>query len=321
MTQLSRRRLVAALLALGCAGVSAQTFPSKPIRFVVPFAAGSTTDQAARFIGQHIFERTKQPVIVENKAGANGFIGLQYALSQPADGYTVVITTSTTHAANPSLFKKMPYDAVADFVPISGISVGGMVLAVNTSVKAENVKDLIALAKQNPGKLTFGSGNSSSRAGGELFKELAKVDLLHVPYKALPAALIDLVGGQLDMVFGDAPAVLPLVRAGKLRALGVSTRSRMPGVDNVPTIAEQGLSTYELTGWLAAFAPKGTPPDVADKLNEMITSILKMPEAAKLFGDAAWRPMPTTRQELAEFQKAEIAKWARLTKIAGIEAE
>jgi tripartite-type tricarboxylate transporter receptor subunit TctC len=321
MTQLSKRSFIAALVALACAGACAQTYPSKPIRFVVPFAAGSTTDQAARFIGMHITERTKQPVIVENKAGANGFIGLQYALSQPADGYTVVITTSTTHAANPSLFKKMPYDPVMDFVPISGISVGGMVLAVNTGVKAENVKDLVALAKQSPGKLTFGSGNSSSRAGGELFKELAKVDLLHVPYKALPAALTDVVGGQLDMVFGDAPAVLPLVKAGKLRALGVSTRARIPGYETLPTIAEQGLPGYELVGWLAAFAPKGTPPDVADKLNEIITSILRMPEAAKLFGEVAWRPMPTTRQELGELQKAEIIKWARLTKMAGIEAE
>jgi tripartite-type tricarboxylate transporter receptor subunit TctC len=318
---ITKRAFFATLLALSTGAAMAQGFPAKPIRFVVPFSAGSTTDLAARFIGQHITERTKQPVIVDNRAGANGFIGIQYALTQPADGYTVIVTTSTTHAANLSLFKKLPYDAVADFVPISGISVGGLVLAVAPSNPAHNVKELLEQIKKSPGKLTFASGNSSSRAGGELFKDIAKVDILHVPYKALPAAITDVIGGQVDMVFGDAPAVMPLVRSGKLRALGVSTRTRMPGYESLPTIAEQGLPGYELTGWLGAFAPKGTPPEVADKLNELITSVLKTPEAARFFGESAWRPMPTSRQELAEFQKTEISRWARLIKTAGIEPE
>jgi tripartite-type tricarboxylate transporter receptor subunit TctC len=303
------------------AGAQAQAFPNKPLRFVVPFGAGTTTDQAARYIARYVTETTRQPVIVDNKPGANGFIALQYVLGQPADGYTIVIGTNTTHAANASLFKKLPYDPVADFVPISGIIVGGVVLAVSPNTPANNVQELIALARQKPGKLSFGSGNSSSRAGGEVMKELAGVDILHVPYKTLPMAITDVIGGQIDMVFGDAPAVMPLVRSGKLRALGVSTRNRMPGYENIPTIAEQGVPGYEVSGWLAAFAPKGTPSDVADKLNALIVQVMKTPEAAKYFGDNAWTPIPGTREELAQFQRAEIARWTRLVRAAGIEPE
>ncbi|MDB5750728.1 MAG: hypothetical protein JWP65_1149 [Ramlibacter sp.] len=317
------RRLLAGciLLATACASFAqtAATFPNKPMRIIVPFAAGTTTDQAARYIGQKISDQYKQPVIVENKAGANGFIALQYLLSLPADGYSITIGTNTTHAANTALFKKVPYDPVADFVPLSGVTIGGVVLVVAPSTPANNVQELLALAKKK--KMTFGAGNSSSRAGGEVLRELAGIDLLHVPYKALPAALTDLMGGQIDMVFGDAPAVMPLVRGGKLKALGVSTKERMPGYGEIPTIAEQGVAGYETNGWLAAFAPKGTPPDVADKLSKMIFDIMRTQDAAAHFGANAWKPIPSTRDELATFQKAEIARWARLVKNAGIEPE
>lgn len=317
------RRLLAgaALFGAACAAF-AQTgasFPNRPMRIIVPFAAGTTTDQAARYIAQKITDYYKQPVVVDNRAGANGFIALQYLLSQPADGYTFTIGTNTTHAANSALFKKLPYDPVADFVPLSGVTIGGVVLVVAASTPANNVQELLALAKTR--KMTFGSGNSSSRAGGEVLRELAGVDLLHVPYKALPAAITDVIGGQIDMVFGDAPAVMPLVKAGKLKALGVSTKERMPGYEEIPTIAEQGVKGYETNGWLAAFAPKGTPPDIADKLSKMIADIMRTPEAAKYFGANAWKPIPSTREELAAFQKAELARWARLVKNAGIEPE
>jgi len=315
--------LLVAALFTATAVVQAQTqsFPNKPVRFVVPFGAGTTTDLAARFIGKHFTDITKQPVVVENKAGANGFIALQYVLSQPADGYTIVIGTNTTHAANASLFKKLPYDPVADFVPISGVIVGGVVLAVSPTLGVNNVQELIALAKQRPGKLTFGSGNSSSRAGGEVMKDLGGINILHIPYKTLPMAITDVIGGQIDMVFGDAPAVMPLVRSGKLRALGVSTRARMPGYETIPTIAEQGVAGYEVSGWLGAFAPKGTPADVAERLNQLIAGIMRTPEAAKYFGENAWTPIPGSREDLAAFQRAELARWARLVKSAGIEPE
>jgi tripartite-type tricarboxylate transporter receptor subunit TctC len=317
------QHLLVATLFTATAGVQAQaqSFPNKPVRFVVPFGAGTTTDLAARFIARHFTDITKQPVVVENKAGANGFIALQYVLSQPADGYTIVIGTNTTHAANASLFKKLPYDPVTDFVPISGVIVGGVVLAVSPNLGVNNVQELIALAKQRPGKLTFGSGNSSSRAGGEVMKDLGGINILHVPYKTLPMAITDVIGGQIDMVFGDAPAVMPLVRSGKLRALGVSTRARMPGYETIPTIAEQGVTGYEVSGWLGAFAPKGTPTDVAERLNQLIAGIMRTPEAAKYFGENAWTPIPGSREDLAAFQRAELARWARLVKSAGIEPE
>lgn len=309
------------LLAHGAFAQTAGTFPNKPIRIVVPFGAGTTTDQAARFIGQRITEQTGQPVIVDNKAGANGFIGLQHLLSLPADGYSIVIGTNTTHAANSALFKKLPYDPVADFIPLTGVIVGGVVLTVAPNMPVNNVPELIALLKKNPGKYTFGSGNSSSRGGGEVFKDLAGVDIVHVPYKALPMAITDLMGGQINMIFGDAPAVMPQVRAGKLKALGVSTRARMPGYEEIPTIAEQGVPGYEVTGWLAAFAPKGTPIDVADKLGKMIADIMRTPEADKFFGANAWKPIPGTRAELTAFQKSEMEKWQRLVAKAGIQPE
>ena len=312
------------LLTAAVGSTLAQTaagFPNKPIRIVVPFAAGTTTDQAARYISQHITEQTKLPIIVDNRAGANGFIALQYLLQQPADGYTIVIGTYTTHAANSALFKKLPYDPVADFVPLTGVTIGGVVLTVSPNMPANNVAELVALLKKSPGKYTFGSGNSSSRGGGEVFKDLAGVDIVHVPYKALPMAITDLMGGQIDMVFGDAPAVMPQVRAGKLKALGVSTRSRMPGYEEIPTIAEQGVRNYEVTGWLAAFAPKGTPPDVADKLSKMIGDIMRTSDADKFFGANAWKPIPGTGAELAAFQKSELEKWQRLVRNAGIQPE
>ncbi|MBK6472620.1 MAG: tripartite tricarboxylate transporter substrate binding protein [Betaproteobacteria bacterium] len=317
--------LLGGLLPIAAAGTAfAQTaanFPDRIVRIVVPFGAGTTTDQAARFIAQRITEQTKQTVIVDNKAGANGFIGVQYMLSQPADGYTILIGTNTTHAANSALFKKLPYDPVADFIPLTGVIVGGVVLTVSPNMPVKNVPELIALLKKSPGKYTFGSGNSSSRGGGEVFKDLAGVDILHVPYKALPMAITDLMGGQIDMVFGDAPAVMPHVRAGKLKALGVSTRTRMPGYEDIPTVAEQGVPNYEVTGWLAAFAPKGTPADVADKLSKMIADIMRTPEAEKFFGANAWKPIPSTGTELAAFQKVELEKWQRLVKNAGIQPE
>ncbi|MBV7485338.1 tripartite tricarboxylate transporter substrate binding protein [Bordetella sp. BOR01] len=310
-----------ALIAAPQAQAQVGNFPSKPITIVVPFGAGTTTDLAARFIGKHITDATKQPVIVDNKPGANGTIALQHVLRQPADGYTIVVGTNTTHAANLSLFKKLPYDPVADFVPITAMIVGGVVLTVAPGAPYNNVQELIAVAKKHPGKLTFGAGNSSSRAGGEVLKELAGIDILHVPYKTLTLAVTDLMGGQIDMVFGDAPAVMPHVRAGKLKALGVSTPTRMPGYEDIPTIAEQGVPGYEASGWLAVFAPKGIPDDVADQLNALIVPIMKSPEAAKYFGDNAWKPIAGTRQELAQFQKSEIARWAQLTKAAGIEPQ
>lgn len=303
------------------ASTPAADYPNRPITIVVPFAAGTTTDQTGRFLAKHITDATKQPVIIQNLPGAEGFIGLQHVLRQPADGYTIVIGSNTTHAANLSLFKKLPYDPVRDFVPVTGIIIGGVTLVVQPNSPYNNVQDLVADAKKHPGKLSFGWGNSSSRSGGEVLKELTGINILSVPYKALTTAITDVIGGQITMVFGDAPAVMPLVRAGKLKALGVSTPTRMPGYEDIPTIAEQGIKGYQASGWLAVFAPKGTPADVVARLNAIIVPIMRTPEAATFFGQNAWKPFPGTPQELGEFQKREIERWADLVKSAGIEQQ
>ncbi|MCW5635886.1 MAG: acyclic terpene utilization AtuA family protein, partial [Rubrivivax sp.] len=228
MTSLARRMLLcAAALALGPAA-SAQPYPARPITFVVPFAAGSATDQLARALGQSVTEQTKQAVVVDNKAGASGMLAAQQAARAAADGYTVLITTNTTHAANEHLYKKLPYHPVKDFAPVTGLGKGGQVLVVNTTSPYKSVADVLAAARKSPGKLSFGSGSSSSRVAGEMLKQLAGVDLLHVPYKSNPLAITDLLGGQIDLMITDTATGVPQVKAGKLRALGVSTSKRLP---------------------------------------------------------------------------------------------
>src|SRR6476619_1509053 len=241
----SRRTCVAALCALLAVPVLAQTkYPEKPVTFIVPFAAGSATDQLARALGNSITQETKQAVIVDNKAGASGMMAAQAAAKAPADGYTVLITTNTTHAANEHLYKKLPYDPVKDFVPVTGLGKGGQVLVVRSDSPYKSVADLLAKAKKEPGKLTFGSGSSSSRVAGEMFKQLSGTNILHVPYKSNPQAITDLLGGQIDFMITDTATGVPQIKGGKLRALGVSTTRRNPLLPEVPTIDEAGVKGY-----------------------------------------------------------------------------
>ena len=300
---------------------SAGDYPNRPVHIVVPFGAGTTTDQVARFIAQRLTEETRQPFIVDNKPGANGAIALRYAISQPADGYTFVLGTNTTHAANLSLFKTLNYDPVKDFVPICNLIIGGVILGVAADGPIKSVADLIDRARKNPGKITFGSGNSSSLAGGVVMRELTGIDIVNVPYKTLPAAMTDLIGGQIDTVFGDAPAVMPSVRSGKVRALGISTKERVPAFPEIPTFIEQGVAGYEVTGWIAAFGLRGTPPAIISKLNAMMARAIASKEAADMFGVNGWVSIPGSPQALGTFQREEIERWARLVKAGGIEPE
>jgi tripartite-type tricarboxylate transporter receptor subunit TctC len=311
---------LAALLAAGAA--AAQTFPDKPITFVVPFAAGSATDQIARALGNGVTAETKQPVVIENKAGASGFIASQQVAKAPADGYTVLITTNTTHAANEHLFKKLPYDPVKDFSPVAALGKGGQIMVVNPNSPAKTVAEFVALAKKEPGKLSFGSGSSSSRMAGELLQQLAGIKLLHVPYKSNPLAVTDLLGGQIDMMISDTATGLPQVKAGKLRALGVSGAQRSPLAPEVPTIAEAGVKGYEMGYWFAAYAPAKTPPAVVKRLNELLVKAAKS-EAAKtsFYEPSGTEVFTTSPEDLAKFQAAESQKWGRIIKAAGIEAE
>jgi tripartite-type tricarboxylate transporter receptor subunit TctC len=300
---------------------SDDSYPKRPVRIVVPFGAGTTTDQVARFLAQHLSDETKQPFIIDNKPGANGSIALRYAITQPADGYTFVVGTNTTFAANVSLFKSLGYDPVKDYTPISNLIVGGVVLAISASSSIQSVPELIEAMKKTPGKWTFGTANSSSLAGGEVLRDIAQVNIVNVPYKTLPAAITDLIGGQIDMVFGDAPAIMPSVRSGKLRALGVSTQQRIAAFSEIPTFIEQGVKGYEVTGWVAAFALSGTPAAVITKLNRMMVKAMHTPEADKMFGKTGWLSVPGTPDQLGDFQRNEIDKWARLVKSAGIQPE
>jgi len=320
-----RRKLIAAAIATLLAGVAtlahAQGFPEKPIHFIVPFAAGSATDQLARALGQGVTEQTKQPVVVDNKPGASGFIAAQYVAKAAPDGYTVLIATNTTHAANEHLFKKVPYDAVKEFAPITALGRGGQIMVVAPKVPAQSVADFIALAKKQPGKLTFGSGSSSSRVAGELFQQMAGVQLLHVPYKSNPLAINDLLGGQIDMMITDTATGLPQVKAGKVRALGVSSRKRSPLAPDVPTIDEAGVKGYEMTFWFAAYAPAGTPAPIVNRLNALFVKATEGPAAKNFYQTAGIEPFVTKPEELAKFQTAESQKWGRIIKAAGIEPE
>jgi tripartite-type tricarboxylate transporter receptor subunit TctC len=322
MNRIPTFALAAAALALAPALSQAQAFPDKPITFVVPFAAGTATDQIARAIGNGVTAETKQSVVIDNRAGASGFIASQFAAKAPADGYTVLITTNTTHAANEHLYKKLPYDPVKDFAPITGLGKGGQIMVVNPSFPANTVAEFVALAKKEPGKYSFGSGSSSSRMAGELLQQMADIKLLHVPYKSNTLAVTDLLGNQIHMMITDTTTGLPQVKSGKLRALGMSSAARSPLAPEVPTIAEAGVKGYEMGYWFAAYAPAKTPPAVVKRLNELLVKAAKS-EAAKaaFYQPTGTEVFTTTPEEMAKFQTAESQKWGRIVKAAGIEAE
>ena len=321
----SRRTLALAVAAgvalMLCNASQAQTYPTKPITFIVPFAAGSATDQLARALGSSVTQDTRQAVIINNQAGASGMLAAQMAAKAPADGYTVLITTNTTHAADEHLFKKMPYDPVKDFAPVTGLGKGGQVLVVRPESPYKTVADLIADAKKNPGKLSFGSGSSSSRVAGEMLKQLTHTEILHVPYKSNPNALTDLLGGQITFMITDTATGVPQIKGGRLRALGVSTTRRVALLPDVPTLAEAGVKGYDMGYWFAAYVPAGTPAPVVAKIRDLLINGTASPAAKTFFETTGSDPWTTTSDELARFQHSEAAKWGTVIKAAGIEPE
>jgi len=311
-----------AALALACvASLAHADYPDKQFTFVVPFAAGSATDQLARSLGQEVSRITKQTVIVDNKPGASGFIGAEAVKKAPPDGYTVFITTNTTHAANEHLFKKIPYDPVKDYLPVTGLGKGGQIMIVNLDTPAKNVQEFIALAKAQPGKISFGSGSSSSRVAGEMFQQLAGVELLHVPYKSNPLAINDLLGGQINMMITDTATGLPQVKGGKVRALAVSTSRRSPLTPELPTIDEAGVKGYDMGFWFAAYVPANTPPAVVNKLHDVLVEATKGSAMQNFYATTGTDPFTTTPAELGKFQVAESEKWKAIIKKAHIEPE
>jgi tripartite-type tricarboxylate transporter receptor subunit TctC len=318
------KAITAAILTLGLAAGAAHAqdkYPAQPIKFVVPFAAGSATDTFARLVGNHMSGTLGQSVVVENVAGGSGVIAAQNVARAAPDGYTILFTSNTTHAANQSLLKKVPYDAVADFAPVTKLGNITLALVAHPSVPANNVAELIAYAKANPGKLTFGSGSSSSRIAGELLKTLAGIDMLHVPYKSNPQVVTDLLGGQISLFFGDVSTSLPPVKAGKLKGFGVSSLKRSPLAPDLPTLDEAGIKGYDLTAWFAAFAPAKTPRPAIEKLNVAFRAALSDREVTTKLLAAGIEPESGTPDALRDFVVSETKKWAKIVADAGIQPE
>src|SRR3954469_24626813 len=305
---------------LGAAGAQ-DRYPSRSIKFVVPFVAGSATDTLARLLGNSVSKSLGQSVIVENISGGSGIPAAQAVVRAAPDGYTIMITSNTTHASNQSMLKRVPYDAVADFEPISKLGTITLALVGHPSVPANNVQELIAYAKANPGKLTFGAGSTSSRVAGELMKIMAGIDMLHVPYRSNPLVVTDLLGGQISLFFGDVSTSLPPVRAGKLKGFAVSSLKRSQLAPDLPPLDEAGLKGYDLTAWFAAYAPAKTPKPVIDALNGAIRKALADPELTPKLLTAGIEPVASSPDELKAFMIAEIEKWRKIVADAKIEPE
>jgi tripartite-type tricarboxylate transporter receptor subunit TctC len=319
----TRIKIAFTLGALTCAlSVAAQaaesaTYPNRPVRFIVPFGAGSATDVVARTVGQNLSEALGQAIVVDNRAGANGTIGAELAAKSPKDGYTILMSTNTPSAAAPSLMKKINYDPVKDFSPIARVGTIAFVLVTNPSLPVKNMPELIALAKKQPGKLTAGSGSAGSLVPIFMLQQMAGIELTHVPYKSIPPALTDVISGQINMVYADMVNGAPQVKSGKLRGLGVTSRKRDPLLPEVQAIAET-VKDFELIAWFAMFAPAGTPQAVVDRLSAESAKILARSDVRDRFAVLGIQVDPMKPEELGRFQKSELEKWARLAKAANI---
>ncbi|TPQ40650.1 Bug family tripartite tricarboxylate transporter substrate binding protein [Cupriavidus pinatubonensis] len=303
--------------------VQAQAYPNKPIRMVVGFPSGGAPDTLARIVSEKISPSWGQPVVVDNKPGAGGNIGAEAVAHAPADGYTLAMGTVGTHSINGALYSKMPYDMVKDFTPVILVATTPNVLVVHPGVPAKNVSELIALAKARPGGLTFGTPGvgTSLHVAGELFNSMAGVKITHVPYKGRAMAIPDLLGGHITMMFDNLPSALPVVKEGKLRALGVTSAKRSPSAPDIPTLAEQGLPGFEADSWFAIFAPANTPKDVVAKLNAEFNRIYSLPDVQAKLKTLGLDRVLGTPEKLAAYQRSEIAKWAKVVKESGAKAE
>jgi tripartite-type tricarboxylate transporter receptor subunit TctC len=309
--------LLAGMAVALATSAAAQDYPTKPIRIVVPFGPGTATDIVARTVGAEIASRTGQAVVIDNKPGAEGQIGAQAAATSAPDGYTLFITTQTTQAINIHVYKSLPYDPVKSFAPVSGLSLGAQVVMVKNELSAKTIGELIALARKQPGKLSFGSGNGSSRGGAELFRIMAKVDLLGVPYKTQPQAVSDLLGGRIDVIFCDFTTGLPPVLDGRARGLAVTSKKRIAGLDQFPTVDET-VPGFEMWAWTAAFVPAGTPQPIVDKLNALVREAVASESYRTLTRTTYGVPFAGSPDELAAFQASETKKWGEIVSVAGM---
>mgnify|MGYP001159152002 FL=1 len=316
-------RIVMTMAALlGMASAGAQPYPNKAIRMVVAFAPGGIADFAARSVSQKLSESLGVPVVVENRAGAGGITGAEIVAKAAPDGYTLLVT-SISHTINPSVRKNLPFDAVRDFAPVTLIADAPNFLVVHPSLPVKTVKELVALARARPGQITYASSGTgtSTHLSGELFKSLARIDIVHVPYKGGGPAVIDLIGGHVLMMFSTLPSVLQQVRAGKLRGLAVTGGRRFPAAQEFPTMIEAGIPGYEVSGWSGLFAPAGTPREAVGRLAAEIGKILRAPELKERFFVQGAEPVGNTPEEFAAFVRSEIAKWKKVVEFSGAIAD
>lgn len=313
---------IACCAALSVSHVFAQQYPAKPIRIVVGFAAGGPTDVAARVVGQKFTEKFGQQVIVDVRAGAGGNIAAEIVAKSPPDGYTLLLP-AFAHAVNPSLFKKLPYDAVKDFAPVAMVASAANILATHPSVPAHSIQELISLAKTKPGQLTYGSaGNgSASHLAGELINMMAGIKLTHVPYKGSAPASTDLIGGQISIAFPGVAIALPHTRAGRLRSLAITSLRRSKIMPEVPTMSEAGLKGFEVISWYGLLAPAGTPREIVQRLNAEVIRSMRDPDAIERLDSFGAEPMENTPEEFGAFIAAEVAKWARVIKAASVHVD
>ncbi len=314
--------LFALIFAALTSAAPAQTaYPSRTITLVLPFAAGSGTDTTTRIISQHLGAALGVGIVVDNKPGANGMIAATYVARAAPDGYTLFVTTNTTHSANPYLLKTLTYDPVKDFTPIARTGDLPFMLVVHPEVPAKTVAELVAYAKANPGKLTYASGSSSAIVSGATFAHNAGIDMLHVPYKSSPPAMNDVIGGRITMMFTDVLTGLPHVNGNALRALAVTTKDRSPLVPNLPSMQEAGVPDFDITSWQGYFGPANLPKEIVTRLNAEIRKIVEKPEIKTQLATLGMDAFSGTPEELAAFVGDQLVLWEKLIKNAGIEKQ
>jgi tripartite-type tricarboxylate transporter receptor subunit TctC len=301
-------------------GVVAQAWPTKPVRMIIPFPPGGTTDILARVAAQKLSEALGQQVVPDNRAGAAGNIGTELVAKAPPDGYTLVTAPGSTLTIHPSLYAKLGFDPLRDFAPITILAAVPNVLVVHPSLPARNVKDLIAIAKAKPGQLNYAStgAGQSTHLSMELFKSMAGVKITHVPYKGSAPAVTDLLGGHVSLMFDNMPSALPHVKAGKLRALAVSSLKRSPTAPEIPTVAESGLPGFEVSVWFAVLAPAATPKPILERLNQLLVKALQAPDVRERLGSQGAEPVGNTPEQFTQVMKRDLAKWAKVVKDADI---
>ena len=310
-------------LTLAAALPALAEFPDRPIRIIVPYPPGGTSDLLARAVAPRLGERLKQTVVIENRAGAGGVIGSQVVAKSPADGYALLLGTIATHGILPVLQKPAPYDAVKDFAPVTLVASTPNVLVANPSAPVRNLAELLALARAKPGSVNFGSTSlgGSPHMSGELLKTMAQVDIVHVPYKGGGPMLIDLMGGQIPVGFDNLPSSMNHIRSGKIRALAVTTAKRWPGAPEIPTMAEAGVPGYEASAWFGLLAPANTPKPIVELLQRHVAAILRQPEVEKMLLEQGAEPVGNTPDEFARLIAAELQKWGKVVAATGVKLE